>query len=206
MHKSESKQHWQDVYDGRASEALSWYQERPETSLAMIAASGLGKTAAIIDVGGGASRLADHLIAAGYSDVRVLYIAALALTAAQQRLGAEADAITWLTADATEWTPPQRYAIWHDRAVFHFLTEAAERRAYVERLEAALAGDGQAVIATFALDGPERCSGLTVQRYDSEGLARELGTAFALVETRTESHMTPGGMAQKFQYSRFARS
>ncbi len=203
---SESEQHWQDAYDGRASEALSWHQERPETSLAMIEATGLGQAADIIDVGGGASRLVDHLLAAGYSDISVLDIAASALASAQQRLGAKADAITWLTADATQWTPSRRYTIWHDRAVFHFLTEAAERRAYVERLEAALAEGGQAIFATFALDGPERCSGLAVQRYDSENLAKELGAAFSILESRTETHMTPGGMAQKFQYSRFARS
>ncbi len=205
MGKNDSEQHWQKVYDGRASEALSWYQQRPDISLAMIEATGLGKTAAIIDVGGGASTLADHLIAAGHTDISVLDIAASALAAAQARLGGQAETVTWIAADATEWAPARQYDIWHDRAVFHFLTEAAQRRAYIERLEAALAKSGQAIFATFALDGPERCSGLPVQRYDGESLGRELGAAFTLIESRRETHETPGGVAQKFHYSRFAR-
>ncbi|MBT3170398.1 MAG: class I SAM-dependent methyltransferase [Rhodospirillaceae bacterium] len=205
MGESESKQHWQKAHTRRAGEALSWYQQRPSVSLAMIEATGLGQAAAIIDVGGGASTLVDHLIAAGYSDITVLDIAASAIDVARQRLAAKAENVAWLSADATEWAPARRYDIWHDRAVFHFLTEVAQRRAYVERLEAALAEGGQAIFATFALDGPERCSGLPVQRYDGASLARELGAAFTLVESRRETHETPGGMAQKFHYSRFAR-
>ncbi len=205
MGESNSQQHWQKAHDGRAGEALSWYQQRPDISLAMIKAAGLGKTAAIIDVGGGAATLVDHLIATGHSDISVLDIAASALALARERLGAKARAVDWLTADATRWAPARQYDIWHDRGVFHFLAEDAARRAYVERLEAALAENGQAIFVTFALDGPERCSGLAVQRYDGESLERELGAAFRLVETRPETHVTPGGVAQKFQYSRFAR-
>jgi trans-aconitate methyltransferase len=197
--------HWQQAHAERTAESLTWYQEKPELSLAMIAATGLGRAAGIIDMGGGASTLADHLLDAGHSDITVLDIAASALAAARERLGERATGLTWLTADATDWTPARRYDIWHDRAVFHFLTEAAARRAYVERLEAALAEAGQAIFATFAPDGPERCSGLAVRRYDGESLGAELGPAFRLVESRSESHVTPGGVAQKFQYSRFAR-
>ena len=205
MGKSESEQHWQQAHAGRAGETLSWYQQRPDVSLAMIEATGFDKTAGIIDVGGGAATLADHLIEIGYTDISVLDIAASAIDVARERLGAQAEAVTWITADATEWAPARHYDIWHDRAVFHFLTEATDRRAYIKRLDAALAEGGQAIFATFALDGPERCSGLPVQRYDGESLGRELGTGFTLVESRRETHATPGGVAQKFQYSRFAR-
>ncbi len=202
---AERQLHWQQAHTGRAAESLSWYQDRPELSLAMIAATGFGRDAGIIDMGGGASTLADHLLDSGYGDITVFDIAATALAAARERLGERAQALTWLTADATDWTPARRYDIWHDRAVFHFLTEAEARRAYVERLAAALNEAGQAIFATFAPDGPERCSGLAVRRYDGESLGAELGAAFRLVETRSESHVTPGGVAQKFQYSRFAR-
>jgi len=206
MSASESQQHWQKAYGARASDGLSWYQEKPKVSLALIAATGIVPPAPIIDMGGGASNLVDYLIVAGHTYITVLDIAEASLAAAQQRLGANAEAVSWLAADATDWTPLRRYDIWHDCEVFHFLTQTAARRAYVARLEAALAAGGQAIFATFALDGPARCSGLDVMRYDSASLGCELGPGFKLAESRADIHMTPSSMTQKFHYSRFARS
>lgn len=199
----ERKQHWDEVYVQKAEEAVSWFQSRPGISLDIIAVAGLRKSDAIIDVGGGASRLADGLLAEGYSDVTVLDIAAAALQKDRDRLGTNADKVRWIAADITAWKPPRRYRLWHDRAVFHFLTEAADRLAYRHALEAALRPGGTAIIASFAPDGPERCSGLLVQRYSPDTLAAELGPAFRLLERREEDHTTPAGKLQHFQYSVF---
>ena len=199
----DSKQHWDEVYALKAEDAVSWFQPRPELSLALIHAAGLGKTDALIDVGGGASRLVDALLAEGFSDVTVLDIAAAALQKSRARVGRDGDRVHWIAADITRWTPERRYRLWHDRAVFHFLTAPEDRAAYRRVLEAALAPGGTAVIASFALDGPERCSGLPVQRYAPETLAAELGPAFRLKEFRREEHQTPAGKVQRFQYSLF---
>ena len=202
----ERKVHWESVYASRDEDDVSWYQARPAMSLELIAraAGGRGKEAAIIDAGGGASRLVDHLLDAGYADVTVLDIAAPALEKARARLGARARQARWIEADLLNWRPGRPYDVWHDRAVFHFLTEAADRRRYVEVLKAALKPGGQAVIATFAPDGPEKCSGLPVMRHSPESIAAELGEAFALIEARDEHHTTPAGRAQHFNYARLA--
>jgi len=197
------KQHWDEVYAQKAEDAVSWFQPRPETSLALIASAGLTQTDALIDVGGGASRLVDALLSEGFTDVTVLDIAAAALEKSRTRLGKDADRVRWIAADVTRWTPERRYRLWHDRAVFHFLTTPAERLAYRRALEAALEPGGTAIIASFALDGPERCSGLPVQRYAPETLAAELGPAFRLKGFRREEHRTPAGKIQRFQYSLF---
>jgi hypothetical protein len=154
-------------------------------------------------VGGGASRLGDALLAEGFRDISVLDIAGAALDKARQRLGASAARVQWLTADVSHWRSERRYRLWHDRALFHFLTEAAEREAYHRVLESALAPGGIVVMASFALDGPERCSGLPVQRYSSDTLAAELGSAFRPMDQRSEEHPTPAGKMQRFQYSMF---
>ncbi len=199
------QQHWQQVYTVKDETAVSWFQESPQISLALIAASGLTRDAGIIDVGGGASRLVDALLAAGHSDLTVLDIAEAALAKTRQRLGASAAAVAWIAADITAWQPQRHYALWHDRAVFHFLTAAEDRAAYKRALQAALLPGGQAIIASFAPDGPERCSGLPVMRYAPESLVLELGAGFRLEETRSEPHKTPAGGQQAFQYSRFRR-
>ena len=183
---------------------MSWFQPRPETSLALIHGAGIAKTDALIDVGGGASRLVDALLAEGFSDVTVLDIAAGALAKSRARLGKDADRARWVAADITRWQPERKYRLWHDRAVFHFLTEPDDRAAYKRALEAALAPGGTAIIASFALDGPERCSGLSVRRYAPESLAMELGPAFTLTTHRHEAHTTPAGKLQQFQYSVFS--
>lgn len=201
----ERHEHWQAVYRTKGEAEVSWFQERPATSLDLIGRAAGGTGAAVLDVGGGASRLVDHLLAAGYGDLTVLDIAEAALAAAQARLGSLAGRVDWIAADITRWTPLRQWDVWHDRAVFHFLTSAADRAAYVRALTAALPIGGQAIIAPFAPDGPERCSGLPIRRYDAAALAAEVGPGFVLVQTIGEGHVTPGGAVQKFQFCRFRR-
>jgi SAM-dependent methyltransferase len=204
--ESESRQaHWQDVYARKSETEVSWFQENPLPSLELIALAGATRASAIIDIGGGASRLVDRLIDRGFTDVTVLDLSAAALEAAKIRLAQRAARVRWIVADVTLWEPEKVYDIWHDRAAFHFLTEARDRNAYIARLERALKPAGHAIIATFALDGPERCSGLPVVRYDAVSLGQALGPAFELVETRHQGHATPWGAQQSFQFSVFRR-
>lgn len=197
--------HWDNVYATRGETEVSWFQNSPAISLAMITAANPNREAAIIDIGGGASRLADALLRDGYRDLAVLDLSANALDAAKKRIGVAASKVDWIVADATTWRPAKAYDVWHDRAAFHFLTETRDRAAYVARLRSAIVPGGHVIIATFALDGPERCSGLPVQRHDSASLAAELGMDFELVETRSETHHTPWDSTQAFQFSRFKR-
>lgn len=184
---------------------MSWYQARPETSLGLISRAQKGPKASIIDVGGGASRLVDLLLGAGYERLTVLDLSSVALEKSRARLGSRASLVTWLAADVTTWTPAGMFDIWHDRAVFHFLVNAEHRRRYVAAMTAALPQDGHAILGTFASDGPERCSGLPVARYEPETLAAELGPWLRLVESLHEDHLTPTGRVQRFQFSRFVR-
>lgn len=199
------KQHWDTVYTTKAVDQVSWFQDTPALSLDLIGRSGVSRTAPLVDIGGGASRLVDALLGQGYSDVTVLDIAEAALSASRIRLGHLAQNVRWVVADITQWQPARCYALWHDRAVFHFLTDAADREAYRRALLAGTASGSQVIIASFALDGPERCSGLPVMRYAPEGLQTELGADFALEDARHEEHHTPGGNIQRFQYSVFRR-
>jgi SAM-dependent methyltransferase len=205
MGELERRNHWQEVYAKRAENEVSWFQERPETSFDLIARSRVPKTAPVIDIGAGASRLIDLLLADGFTDVSVLDIAESALAKARARLGERAKAVNWIIADITAWTPPRRYRLWHDRAVLHFLMLAQDRAAYRNTLLAALEPGGSAIISTFALDGPERCSGLPVMRYSGDSLAGELGGEFRLIEAVSEDHRTPAGAIQRFQFSRLQR-
>jgi len=202
---SDRSTHWDNVYATKGEAEVSWFQNSPATSLAMIRAANPDRAAAIIDIGGGASRLVDALLLDGYRDVAVLDLSANALDAAKKRIGAAASRVDWIVADATTWRPTKAYDLWHDRAAFHFLTDSGDRTAYIERLRSAVAPGGHVIIATFALDGPEKCSGLPVQRHDSASLAAELGPGFELVETRNEAHHTPWNSTQAFQFSRFRR-
>ena len=197
------KQHWEEAYAQKAEDAVSWFQSNPALSLSLVGSAGLAKTDPILDVGGGASRLVDRLLTEGHRDITVLDIAAAALQKSRARLGKAVDLAQWLTADITQWQPERCYSLWHDRAVFHFFTEPADRLAYRRALKAGLAPGGTAIIASFAPDGPERCSGLPVQRYSPESLSKELGFAFRLTDSRTEDHVTPAGKLQRFQYSVF---
>ncbi|HEX4299909.1 MAG TPA: class I SAM-dependent methyltransferase [Gammaproteobacteria bacterium] len=199
------RQHWDEVYRQKAEQDVSWFQAEPALSLDLIRRAGVAKQEPIVDVGAGASRFVDRLLAEGYSDLTVLDIAEAALQKSRARLGSAADRVNWIAADVTCWQPAKRYRLWHDRAVFHFLTEAADRAAYRKTLGSALMPQGIAIIASFALDGPERCSGLPVQRYSPESLAAELGEDFRLLEQKSEAHITPAGKLQLFQYSVFRR-
>ena len=202
---SERSSHWDKVYATKGEAELSWFQDNPSTSLAMIRAANSEREAAIVDIGGGASRLVDALLQDGYRNVSVLDLSANALDAAKKRIGTAASMVHWIVADATTWQPAKTYDVWHDRAAFHFLTDPRDRAAYAERLRSAVAPNGHVIIATFAPDGPEKCSGLPVQRHDSASLAAELGPDFELVETRSETHRTPWDSTQAFQFSRFQR-
>lgn len=159
----------------------------------------------LIDIGGGASVLVDQLIAKGWSDLSVLDLSQEALDLSRRRLGPQGATVEWLVADIATWHPSRRYQIWHDRAVFHFLTESADRTAYLTALTEALAPGGKAIIATFALDGPEKCSGLPVVRYDAAALVDELGPNFALIDSWNERHQTPGGSSQPFSWTLFEK-
>lgn len=199
------KNHWQGVYDAKAEDALTWFQDTPEVSLDLIGRAEVATDARIIDIGGGASRLVDALLERGFLDLTVLDIADAGLQHSRDRLGDAAVRVDWIIADITEWTPPKEFDLWHDRAVFHFLTDENDRASYRKTLETALAPGGQVIIGTFAMDGPEKCSGLAVRRYDGEALGRELGQGFRLEETVLEGHVTPKGSTQHFQFSRFVR-
>jgi ubiquinone/menaquinone biosynthesis C-methylase UbiE len=203
MQRESRQAHWEGVYTKKGENEVSWYQESPAPSLELIAQVGATPASAIIDIGGGASRLVDNLIDQGFKDVTVLDLSEAALEAAKARLGDRAVQVHWIVADATVWEPQKAYDIWHDRAAFHFLTEDRDRAAYVARLERALKVGGYAIIATFALDGPERCSGLPVVRYDPVSLGQTLGRAFQLVDGRRDIHATPWGTEQSFQFSLF---
>jgi trans-aconitate methyltransferase len=197
--------HWENVYATRNTHEVSWYQIRPDTSLRLIEKLGIGPGDAVIDIGGGASSLVDNLLAQGYRDLTVLDISAAALAAVQARLGPRAQEVKWLAGDITQLKPAGPYRLWHDRAVFHFLAEAADRQAYLATLSAALPSGSHAIMATFAEDGPERCSNLPVRRYSPAQLAAELGAGFALVESLRETHVTPAQGQQKFIYCVFRR-
>lgn len=195
--------HWNAVYEGKPAEDVSWFQPQALLSLELIAASGAARSAAILDVGAGASRLVDGLLARGYSDLTVLDIAESALAVTRTRLSGAP--VHFVVADVTTWKAPRPYDLWHDRAVFHFLTSESQRHAYREALVRAVPVGGHAIIATFAADGPARCSGLPVQRYSSDALAAELAGVLRPLDVRAEHHRTPQGTAQSFIYVLFER-
>jgi len=205
MKHVDPKAHWEGVYGKKAENEVSWFQKEPATSIDFIRHCGGGPDVPVIDIGGGESRLVDRLLDAGYRDVTVLDVSEHALEHTKVRLGARAASVQWIVADITKWTPARKYRIWHDRAVLHFLTEADEREAYRRALLSAVAPGGCVVISSFAIDGPEKCSGLPVVRYSAETLAAELGSELRLVEQAIDDHRTPGGAVQRFQFSRFTR-
>jgi SAM-dependent methyltransferase len=197
----QSKDHWERIYSTKATDAVSWYQEHAVSSLQMIRATRLPKDAAIIDVGGGASTLVDDLLADGYSNLTVLDLSRAALEAARERLGSRAAAVRWLEADITKVDlAPLEYDLWHDRAVFHFLTGEGDRAAYVRAVLRSVKPGGHVIVATFAEDGPAQCSGLPVVRYNAHLLHSEFGESFTLLDHQAEEHRTPFGTIQKFIY------
>jgi 2-polyprenyl-3-methyl-5-hydroxy-6-metoxy-1,4-benzoquinol methylase len=196
------KQHWDSVYRSKPDTELSWTQTDPRPSLSLI--HEFCPTGHVIDVGGGSSVLAEGLLDSGYH-VTVLDISAAAIDRARNRLGTRANRLQWIVSDVTKLHEVGKFDVWHDRAVFHFLSEPADRAAYVALLSRAIDRASHAVIATFAPDGPEKCSGLSVRRYDSTSLAAELGAGFWFVKSISETHHTPWGQPQSFQYSAFVR-
>ncbi len=199
---TDRREHWDHTYTVKSDTAVSWYQDVPERSLALIRKAGKGS---VIDIGGGASRLVDRLLAESYDDLTVLDISDVALSRSKERLGAEAIKVGWIVADIMRWTPERQWDVWHDRAVFHFLTEEAGQIAYIAALKAGTRPGSHVVISTFALTGPEKCSGLPVQRYSAETLAARLGREFALLTQESETHPTPFGTTQDFTYAVFRR-
>lgn len=198
------ERHWDEVYRSKGSTQVSWYRPRLDRSLALLERAQVSPNARVLDVGGGAATLVDELLARGATDVTVLDLSAVALAAAQQRLGASAARVRWLQGDVlTAELPAQGYDVWHDRAVFHFFTEAAAQARYVAQLRRALAPGGLVVVAAFAEDGPSRCSGLPVQRHSPSSLAAALGEGFLLLEHGREEHRTPGGATQPFVNAAF---
>lgn len=197
-----AKEHWDAVYATKGDEQLSWTQPEPRTSLALIREA--LPAGSVIDIGGGSSLLAGKLLEEGYA-VAVLDISALALERARQRLGTRAGEVRWIVADVTSAPELGSFDLWHDRAVFHFLTEPAQRAAYIALMSNTVRPGGSAIIATFALDGPEKCSGLPVQRYDAAALSAELVKGFELRRSVRQMHTTPWGAKQAFQYSLFRR-
>jgi SAM-dependent methyltransferase len=205
MTTTDRKAHWENIYATKGEAAVSWFQESPVPSLELLELVGARPSSAIIDIGGGASRLVDCLLARGFENITVLDLSATALASARARLAGKGGKVKWIAADATEWRPPENYDVWHDRAAFHFLTREEEQNAYVQRLRQALRRGGHVIIGTFAPDGPEKCSGLPVARHDAESLSAILGAGFVLVDSRRHEHATPWQAVQKFQFSTFRR-
>ena len=197
---SDRKNHWEKVYRNKSPLEVSWFQENPALSLQLIGDARLALDAPVIDVGGGASILVDKLCDAGYTNIAVLDVSASALAHARERLAGRANAVHWYEADVTRFKPPQRFALWHDRAVFHFLTDKTDRDSYVSVLKQALRPGGHVIIMAFAIDGPAKCSGLDIVQYDEDKLKAALGPGFELAETGFETHKTPAGGQQKFAY------
>jgi 2-polyprenyl-3-methyl-5-hydroxy-6-metoxy-1,4-benzoquinol methylase len=196
----QSANHWNSVYSTRAPDAVSWYLPHLETSLQLIKRIA-PYDPAIIDVGGGESTLADDLLAMGYRDITILDISAEAIEVCKRRMGVYALYINWLVDDITKAElPGNHFDIWHDRAVFHFLTDEEDRRAFVERVTYSVKPGGHVIVATFGPEGPSKCSGLDVVRYDADGLHAEFGKHFRLLKSRTEAHKTPWGADQQFLY------
>jgi len=199
------KTHWEDIYRDKSPLEVSWFQSEPVLSLQFITNTGVSTEAAIIDIGGGASVLVDRLLARGYQHLAVLDISGTALSHSKQRLGASAEQVEWFESDITTFHTPHPFDLWHDRAVFHFLTEASDRKRYVEVLKQTLKPGGHLILAAFAIGGPTRCSGLDIVQYDAQKLARELGEGFTLVEQQSEIHVTPSKARQQFSYFLFIK-
>ncbi|MBI1730477.1 class I SAM-dependent methyltransferase [Candidatus Acetothermia bacterium] len=200
------KSHWEEIYHEKSHQEVSWYQEQPKLSLELIESLQLNKSARILDVGGGASRLAKGLLDAGYNTIAVLDISAQALEQAKNELGDQATRVEWIEANVLDFESSTCFDLWHDRALFHFLTDASERKRYVEVLKRSLSPGGFVIIASFAIGGPEQCSGLPIVQYDAQKLSRELGAEFKLLRAKIELHRTPWNTEQKFMYSLFQRN
>jgi SAM-dependent methyltransferase len=200
------KTHWETIYTETDPTQVGWFQPLPEMSLNLVEASGVSNEGRIIDVGGGASVLVYYLLQRDFTDLTVLDLSAAALEKSKTQVGAQASRVNWIAEDITKVEFEKPFDLWHDRAVFHFLTDRDDRERYIRNLKAGLKPGGHLIMATFALDGPEKCSGLPVQRYDDDTLCGELGVDFALVQSGTETHVTPYGKEQKYIFCLFTRT
>jgi len=199
------KDHWEQVFIEKNENAVSWFQENPEPSLGLILQFGENPSAPLIDIGAGASKLADNLIDNGFSDISVLDISANALSKSRERLGKFSSQINYIVTDITNWTPKGKYQLWHDRAVFHFLVSQSDQNAYINALVQATTPGSIVVMGTFALNGPEKCSGLAVQQYSAQSLNERLGPGFELLKSLNHTHLTPAQREQQFTFAVFAR-
>lgn len=199
------REHWEKVYSDKDPSCVSWYEASPVSSLSLIESSSLGVDDSILDVGAGASTLVDELLTRGYEDISVLDVSSRALDATRMRLGAAGERVHWIHENVLTWRPERTWDLWHDRAMLHFLTTDGERSQYVATLRQGLAPGGTAILSTFSLDGPNRCSGLPVTRYSAESMTDLLGPGFELLDRLSVTHATPAGGAQEFLYCRFLR-
>lgn len=206
MNASERAAHWQSIYSSKSLESCSWYQPVPKTSLDLIARLGLPQDAPILDVGGGDALLVDHLLERGYTNLTVLDISTNAIARAQARLGAQAASVHWIVSDVTAFQPEQPYALWHDRAAFHFLTSAEDLEAYNIAMQLGTAKGSKAIVATFSTNGPLACSGTKIQQYDQASLAQALPTDWSALDAFQVEHSTPSGGVQEFTFGVFNRS
>ncbi len=202
---TERQRHWDAAYQVDPS-TKKWHQDFPAQSLAMLRMAGAGPTAGVVDVGGGASRFAEHLLDLGYDDVTVLDVSPLGMSHAQRHLGERADRVQWLVADVTRYRFTRTFDVWHDRAVFHFLADEADRQRYLDRMRAAVAPGGYTIVATFGPEAPEYCSGLPVARYGPDDLVKAIGGGFDAKEVTEELHVTPGGDTQPFTWALLRRT
>lgn len=200
-----TQRHWDRIYTTTDSTRVGWYQHRPSKCLEFIASAGVEKKDAIIAVGGGVSLLFDTLLDNGFEDLTVLDISHAALELARSRLGERSRLVTWIHTDVTQFSPSRQFDLWHDRALFHFLTKPADREKYVAALDRALVPRGQLIMATFSLEGPPKCSGLDVVRYSADSLSETLGSNFELLQTDNETRVTPSGNEQHYLYCRFSK-
>lgn len=200
------KDYWEGIYKDKSTSEVSWYQKEPTFSLSLIKSLPLERDENIIDVGGGASTLVDYLLAEGFKNITVLDLSSNALVLARKRLGAKAELINWMVEDVTNYVAEHDYTLWHDRAVFHFLTEKSDREKYRKVLEASVRDGGHVIIAAFSIGGPTKCSGLDIVQYDAEKLKNELGASFKLIEEKSERHITPAGKKQSFGYYVFTKN
>ncbi|ROI01199.1 class I SAM-dependent methyltransferase [Chryseobacterium sp. G0240] len=203
MNAYDPQNHWENVYETKNPDQVSWTQKKPETSLDFIRSSGLGKDASIIDVGGGDSHLVDFLLKEGYENITILDISAKALDRAKQRLGKAADKVKWITTDITAFEPAETYDIWHDRAAFHFLTTPEQVSKYINIAEKNITHC--MILGTFSRNGPTRCSGLDIQQYDEQSLAQQFEKGFEKIKCITEDHTTPFGTTQNFVFCSFKK-
>ena len=201
---AEEPNRWEDVYQSKDEAETSWFEDRPQVSLDLIAATGATIDAAIVDVGAGASRLVDCLLEQGFRRITVLDLSDTALAKARARLSDDVP-VDWVVANVLDWQPSVHFDVWHDRAAFHFLTDAADQDAYLRVMDQALVPGGHAIIGTFAPDGPEKCSGLPVARYDATLLAERLGPGYRLIQSLMHDHVTPWGSVQRFHFGLFRK-